>query len=244
MASRIPVSRFAPSPIDPCFCGSGMTFRNCCGSWEPGRKPPGGVLVFPDFLDRETCSKWIKRLERQPHLRAAVSDINLSREVVESPTRVCDDVKPGAMRKIIFDRVAEGFEQAVPATGRNIAWYETPRILRYRSGGYYHRHSDSCQVDRADHQWYKVLDRDLSLLIYLNDDFTGGGLSFIHFNYHFRPTPGSLVIFPSDNRYEHQAEVVRSGVRYVIASWAAFEGNPRVCVQPPAEAIYPKTDGR
>lgn len=239
MALGIPVPRFSPFPADPCFCLSGEVFGDCCGSMEVDRKPPGGVLVFPNFLDEAKCKKWIQRLESQPRLRAAVSDVNLSKVVVESPTRVCDDVKPGALRKVIFDCVADGFEMATPSTGRSISWYETPRILRYEAGGYYRRHSDSCQVNRTNNQWYKVLDRDLSLLLYLNDDYTGGGLRFIHFNYYFRPLPGSLLIFPSDNRYEHQAETVKSGLRYAIASWAAFSGTPRVNAKPPADVIYP-----
>jgi predicted 2-oxoglutarate/Fe(II)-dependent dioxygenase YbiX len=237
MAKGILVPRFSPASIDPCFCRSGRAFGDCCGSRAADRKPPGGALVFPDFLDQATCGKWVQRLERQPRLRAAVNDINKSARAIEDPTRVCDDVKPGPMRKIIFDRVASGFAKAAQLTGRSLDWYETPRILRYQSGGFYQRHSDSCQVDGVSNQWFKVLDRDLSLLIYLNDDYTGGGLSFIHFNYHYRPRPGDLLVFPSDNRYEHQAEKVLSGVRYVIASWAAFKDNPRVFSQAPADAI-------
>jgi predicted 2-oxoglutarate/Fe(II)-dependent dioxygenase YbiX len=86
---------------------------------------------------------------------------------------------------------------------------------------------------------FRLRDRDLSLLIYLNDDFTGGGLTFTHFNFHFRPEPGDLLVFPSDNRYVHQAEKVESGVRYVIVSWAALKGVPRVAGQPPENAVIP-----
>lgn len=238
MASRLPVPPFSPKPTEPCFCRSGKPFNDCCGSTAPDRKPPGGVMIFPGHVDADTCRKWVKRLERQPRLRAAVSDINNPKKLVEDPTRVCDDVKPGPMRKVLFDRVIEGFQKTVPFTGRNIAWYETPRILRYQAGGFYKRHSDSCQVDKSIKQWFKVMDRDLSLLIYLNDDFTGGGLTFTHFNYHYRPSPGDLLIFPSDNRYIHQAEKVDSGLRYVIASWAAFTQSPRVCDKPPEYAIF------
>lgn len=237
MALGIPVPRFSPTSVEACFCLSGKAFGDCCGSRSTERKPPGGALVFPGFLDRKTCDKWVQRLEKQPRLRATISDVNRSAVSVEDPSRVCDDVKPGSMRKIIHNRVAAAFDKAAVATGRSVDWYETPRILRYQAGGFYQRHSDSCQVDKLSNQWFKVLDRDLSLLIYLNDDFTGGGLSFIHFNYYFRPQPGDLLMFPSDNRYEHQAEKVHSGLRYVIASWAAFRGSPRVFDQAPSDAI-------
>ena len=203
--------------------------------------------MFSGFLDPATCQKWVARLEQQPRLRATVLDLKRSTSGaavnVEDPSRVCHDVKPGVLRKQINDRVAEGFRLAVAKTGRALAWFETPRILRYQAGGFYLRHADSCQVERASNNWYKVRDRDLSLLIYLNEDFTGGGLSFVNFNYHFRPHTGDLLVFPSDNRYEHQAEIVRSGVRYVIASWAAFTGSPRVFEKPPKDAIRFSAEG-
>jgi predicted 2-oxoglutarate/Fe(II)-dependent dioxygenase YbiX len=83
----------------------------------------------------------------------------------------------------------------------------------------------------------KIHDRDISLLIYLNEDYTGGGLSFMNFNYHLRPKTGDMLAFPSDNRYEHQAEEVQSGIRYVIVSWAAFNGSKRVLDSPPPGSI-------
>ena len=73
-------------------------------------------------------------------------------------------------------------------------------------------------------------DRDLSLLLYLNEDYSGGGLTFTNFHCHFRPRTGDLLVFPSDNRYEQQAEVVQAGVRYAIASWAAVSGRRRLIV--------------
>ena len=121
---------------------------------------------------------------------------------------------------------------------RSIAWFEVPRVLRYSPGGYYIRHADSCQVGEDGTTWYKVEDRDLSLLIYLNRDFTGGGLSFTRFHCHYQPRAGDLIAFPSDNRYEHRAEVVQSGFRYAIACWAAFTDEPRVRPKPPRDAIY------
>ena len=110
-------------------------------------------------------------------------------------------------------------------------------MSRYQTGGFFLGHADSCLLDPATNNWFKVRDRDLSLLIYLNEDFTGGGLSFINFNYHFRPAIGDMLVFPSDNRYAHQAEVVESGFRYVIVSWAALAGRPRVSDTLPQGAI-------
>jgi len=238
---RFPVPRFAPKDADPCFCHSGKPFILCCGSRVEPRKLPAGVQAFPGFLDRASCKKMVKRLETQPRHKAGTSDPAATRAgkltYVESSARICDHVHPGTMRARIFDLIERGYQQAVAGSGHTLAWFEYPSILRYGPGGFYRQHADSCVYEKADDTWYKIQDRDLSLLLYLNEDFEGGGLTFINFNYHFRPKVGDLLVFPSDNRYEHQAEKVESGLRYCIASWAALEGTRKVFDKPPEGAV-------
>lgn len=54
-------------------------------------------------------------------------------------------------------------------------------------------------------------------VLYLNDDYSGGELFFPKFDYDTVPEPGSLVIFPSGELYEHGVRLVKEGpVRYVI----------------------------
>jgi predicted 2-oxoglutarate/Fe(II)-dependent dioxygenase YbiX len=213
----------------------------CCGSRLEERGFPAGVQVYRNFLDPETCQKWVKRLEKQPRVKAQTTDVAGTRagkvKFVDNPARVCDNVKPGTMRKRVFDAIERGYEWAVKGSGHSLAWFEFPNILRYEPGGFYRKHADSCLFEKSDQTWYKVQDRDLSLLLYLNDDFEGGGLTFTNFNFHFRPKAGDLLVFPSDNRYEHQAENVESGIRYCIASWAALKGTRKVFDQPPAAAV-------
>jgi predicted 2-oxoglutarate/Fe(II)-dependent dioxygenase YbiX len=238
---RFAVPAFNPNMTDRCFCNSGRNFGECCGSRSPQRALPAGVQLFSGFLDKDTCKKWVKRFEKQPRVRARMANRNSASasavKFVEDPARVCHNVKLGAMRVRVLDAIVRGYQRAVAGTGHELAWYEMPNILRYQPGGFYLSHSDSCIHEPADGNWYKILDRDLSLLIYLNDDFEGGGLTFMRFNFHLKPRAGDLLIFPSDNRYEHQAEKVESGIRYCIASWAALHGTRKVFQQPTEAAI-------
>lgn len=238
---RFPVPPFAMQDADPCFCRSGRAFAACCGSRQKQRNLPAGVQVFHGFLDPIVCQKWIKRLEKHPREKALTTDITASRigklSVKENPARIVDRVKPGPMRARVFDAMERGFQWAIQGSGHSLLWFEYPSILRYEPGGFYRKHADSCVYEQSDQTWYKIQDRDLSLLLYLNDDFEGGGLTFANFNYHFKPKPGDLLVFPSDNRYEHQAEKVTSGLRYCIASWAALKGTRKVFDKPPASAL-------
>jgi len=238
---RFPVPPFKPADKDPCFCRSGHRFDECCGSRLQQRRAPAGVQIFPGFLDIDTCQKWVKRFEKQPRLRSTTTDRDATRKgglkYVEDPARVCHNVVAGTMRTRIIEAIKRGYLQALGDSGHKLAWFEMPNILRYEPGGFYLHHADSCLFELADRTWYKVQDRDLSMLIYLNDDFTGGGLTFVKFNFHYRPRIGDLLVFPSDNRYEHQAEKVESGIRYCIASWAALEGTRKVFNIPPKDAV-------
>lgn len=238
---RFLVPSFAPQDHEPCFCRSGKAFIICCGSRMADRNFPAGVQVFPGFLDRTSCKKWVKRLETKARVQSVTTDPEATRSgklaQMQNSSRVCENVNPGTMRAAIFDVIERGYRQAVAGSGHTLAWYEFPNILRYGPGGHYRKHSDSCIFEKTEQVWYKVHDRDLSLLLYLNEDFEGGGLTFSNFNFHYRPKVGDLLVFPSDNRYEHQAEEVKSGLRYCIASWAALVGTRKVFDKPPVSAV-------
>lgn len=54
-------------------------------------------------------------------------------------------------------------------------------------------------------------------VLYLNDDYSGGELFFPKLNLEVKPEPGSLVIFPGTELYEHGVRPVKEGpIRYVI----------------------------
>lgn len=116
----------------------------------------------------------------------------------------------------------------MPYFGMDLHWVSPPSVLKYTSGGKYDAHSDNEYWDDASRRWVRSLDRDYSLLIYLNDDFQGGGLYFPNFDLRLRPEPGMLVAFPSDHRFQHAAEPLTAGERYVIVSWAAARGVPKL----------------
>ena len=104
-------------------------------------------------------------------------------------------------------------------------------------GGQYSVHADAHIWMSEEKNWNQVLDRDLSLLLYINSEFEGGRLIFPNCNFTIAPSRGLLVAFPSDWRYIHGAYPVTKGVRYAIVSWAAAKGGPRVNPTPPDTAI-------
>ena len=234
----IPDGAFPPGRNEACFCGSGRRFKHCCGNRSSDRSPPHGLGIVEDFLsaeERAHLAGLAATLEGKPFMVLERAN-NLAPTLDD--TRVCEWVVLGDSQRLIDDVVARAFaKEIIPRTGRSIDWYEQPQLLRYSSGGYYVYHSDAYDYEIEQGAWRKAADRDISLLLYLNDEYTGGELEFKRLSYTLRPKAGMLVWFPSDIRYEHMARVVRSGRRYVIVSWAAASGVERVREEPPKRAI-------
>lgn len=103
------------------------------------------------------------------------------------------------------------------------------QILHYGVGGHYIPHVDAETLYKDDdglELWEKTLDRDLSVVCFLNDDFEGGELVFPQLDLSIEPRAGTLVCFPSDHHFIHGVNPVRKGHRYTAVSWMRIVGMP------------------
>lgn len=233
---------FKPDRREPCFCGSGLRFKHCCGSFADDRKPPHGVHVIDDFLSSNQCKKWLDSARQRPSSWLRVVDPERSTAdntvFMKDPHRITERVDMSSRQLELNRLVRDALRSHIlPVFKDDAAWFEPPHVLKYSPGGYYNTHADSHYLDPKSGLWDKILDRDVSLLMYLNGDYSGGALRFDNFNYTLRPRPGMLVFFPSDHRYLHTAEQVTSGIRYAIVSWVALQQPRKVCAKAPESAI-------
>lgn len=225
----IPDESFPPGRNEPCFCGSGQRFKHCCGVRSAERQPPHGVGVVEDFLARDERRELVRLADSLRGQRFMVRDRARNLVPTLDDTRVAERVDFGDSQHVLDNVVARAFEEhVIPRTGQSIEWYEEPQLLRYTAGGFYLYHSDAYDYVIEQRAWRKAVDRDISLLIYLNDEYAGGELQFKRLSYTLRPRAGMLLWFPSDIRYEHMAKLVSSGCRYALVSWAAAAGVERV----------------
>ena len=87
--------------------------------------------------------------------------------------------------------------------------------LKYTEGGFYKPHTD----------YHLKFPRNVSLVYFLNNDYKAGELSFYNpsdFNEKYltiEPTPGRLVMWPSNYLYPHSVNPVKKGTRFVLVSW-------------------------
>jgi prolyl 4-hydroxylase len=184
---------------------------------------PGGTrlserpetTVFENFLTNSECDYLIRTAD-PAFAPAPVGHVAGMREQVVRQIRTCDAAG--------FPWVAEN--PVIHAINRRIAavsgtepdWGEPMQILRYRPGQEFKPHRD-CTED-VENQ------RILTMLVYLNDAYTGGETVFLKSGLKFRGNKGDALLFrnaDSEGRPDmdtlHAGLPVLSGEKYVASRW-------------------------
>ena len=132
----------------------------------------------------------------------------------------------------ITDEMAKKLEQAVagcfvthivPKYRCQFKSYEPVQFLGYPIGGHYKSHNDGEHFNYETRQWEKLLDRDVSFLFYLNDQYGGGELEFTDLGLTIKPKKGMMIAFPSYKDFAHKVHPVTWGHRYSLVSWVGTQ---------------------
>ena len=67
--------------------------------------------------------------------------------------------------------------------------------------------------------------RDISSVLYLNDDFVGGVFSFDIQGIRIIPKAGTLILFPGTRPFTHSVSILESGLRYVVPQFWAIKNS-------------------
>ena len=162
---------------------------------------PHGIEIVEDCLSPEECRDWVRFAADRPSRPLGVIDWKASGPAeADKPDdrRVTDRVHMGDDRdQQLRDLMVRIYVSGIgPQLGRKSAWFESPQVLRYNVGGFYRSHADADSYEPERSRWCHHLDRDISVLLYLNDEFEGGELRFEYFDFRIRPKAGMLVWSP------------------------------------------------
>jgi Rps23 Pro-64 3,4-dihydroxylase Tpa1-like proline 4-hydroxylase len=94
-------------------------------------------------------------------------------------------------------------------------------FLHYTNGAYYKSHIDGQYLE--DDTAKRGVDRDITCVVYLNDDYQGGNIHFDFFNTKIKPNASDILMYPTTWQFSHGVEPV-IGDRYAIVFW--FQTNP------------------
>jgi Rps23 Pro-64 3,4-dihydroxylase Tpa1-like proline 4-hydroxylase len=101
--------------------------------------------------------------------------------------------------------VSKDYESMHP--GLDIGMLCPLSISKYFVGSMMGKHTDTHDDDEG---------KTVSVVLYLNDDYTGGEIELPDHDIVVKPTPGSIVVFPSRKPYFHQSNTILSGEKYIV----------------------------
>jgi prolyl 4-hydroxylase len=120
-------------------------------------------------------------------------------------------------------------QQSEKLTGIPIKNQENTQVAMYEIGGIFKEHYDSCVYDDKEYCNIKhnAGERRSTLLVYLNDDFTGGETEFVECGIKIKPIAGKGVLFWSTDENEklihkslHKAHPIISGEKWIATKWS------------------------
>lgn len=83
----------------------------------------------------------------------------------------------------------------------------------WKPGAFAADHADNAELDGTPNAW---IENKLVTMIYLNDDFEGGHLTFRDHKLAFKPQTGSVIVFDVGINNVHAVTEVTSGTRYTM----------------------------
>lgn len=163
-----------------------------------------------DVLSKEERLGFIEKIEREVGEVAPIIGLEGPEvdQAVRNNTRVMwDDEKLAAE---LLQRVRAKVPDRLMSMSLGLA-NERIRLYRYSAGQRHGAHWDTPIERVTDGVFEQTL---LTFVVYLNDDFTGGGTWFPDLGQMIHPKAGRALLF--QHRVLHEAEEVQGGVKYVL----------------------------
>uniref|UniRef100_A0A6C0IBS2 Fe2OG dioxygenase domain-containing protein n=1 Tax=viral metagenome TaxID=1070528 RepID=A0A6C0IBS2_9ZZZZ len=201
-------------------------------SWSEGRMPSTTeyftadseytIEEIPHFLSQEECNRIIElsvnNLSQSKLFKEGdVEDMSLRRSKQAWLTGQEDP-----MLVTISQRIAK-------RTNTDITDQESYQVVKYDKDGFYKPHFDACNLKAGDDCERMNLGkgpRYLTFLMYLNDDFDGGGTFFPELNLTVKPETGKAVIFHNVDieghvlpKSMHGGMEVTGGEKWIANKW-------------------------
>jgi len=180
------------------------------------------ISVVEGLLDAELCQHVLQVTECCQFDRAKIEFEKEDTQIRSNESLYLDDrdsllrstnelilSKVTIVQKLLYQHYGIGFPHA-----------ETCSILRYEEGQFYKRHIDNILLrSRLDEADRGLPIRDVSVIGYLNEEFSGGETYFDRQDLKFKPKTGDVLVFPAFWTHPHQSLPITEGVKYSFVTW-------------------------
>ena len=174
------------------------------------------LFLLPDFLDAAMCASLTAELAEAPTTQAPVY-IEGTEGVIHETVRKTTSLHPADETfSQVHERLLTQKSALESHFGLQLHDCERPQFLRYVEGDFFVRHQDG-NTHQLDFDHLRV--RRISIVVFLNDSFSGGALTFYDSAGAFSlpGQTGLLVAFTADTF--HEVLPVTAGERFTIISW-------------------------
>tara|TARA_R110000868_G_scaffold89062_3_gene248066 strand:+ start:991 stop:2160 length:1170 start_codon:yes stop_codon:yes gene_type:complete len=181
-----------------------------------------------EFLSNEDCLEIMKMIDAN-HQRSSVVEGGTDRTSYSShrTSSTCNLDANNEVIKKLHNKISEYL-------GIELEKGEALQGQLYEPGQYFKAHHDYFSGDAYNKHCLSSGNRTKTLMIYLNDDFTGGETSFPNLGLKVMPKTGKAVVW--DNMIDgkgdpdslHEGSEIKEGKKYIITSWwreKAWNGN-------------------
>lgn len=184
-------------------------------------KNKDNVVLIHDFMDKDVLQELTQYLDTKQDDDEFLGGKDLRLDTLKIET-------PELARKIIqyeqkiYDAISDVFTKryGIGITRKPINTLHFVKWIQGMSSGL---HADCQAHDGTPASAGNFHKYNISILMYPNDNYVGGEITFPDYDIVIKPRAGDLVIFPGNNYYKHTVEMVESGVRYTMPSWYSFD---------------------
>lgn len=122
----------------------------------------------------------------------------------------------------IFDQIIYNFinKYNVPIKKNPSNYYH---FVKWLPGMLSKLHSDCEKPNGGSTNYFNFDELNISVLVYINDGYSGGSIIFPNQQIFLKPSSGDLIIFPSNNSYKYEITRVQNNKKYVMRSWYSFD---------------------
>lgn len=178
------------------------------------------LYSIPNFLSDEECDKVIAHIDEH-NAPSRVSNDNLTGGGIDTAHRtsytsnLSDDIVPKLKQRIALELGIDNIRKGEGIQGQ-----------RYQPGQYFKPHCDFFSGRSYNSNCLASGNRTHTLMVFLNDDFTGGATNFPTLKMKFPPKKGTAVVWENMTQDGqtipealHEGQEVIEGTKYIITSW-------------------------
>jgi prolyl 4-hydroxylase len=181
------------------------------------------ILLFNDLLDSELCHHITQIAECCQFEPAGIKIGTVENQIRSNEILYLGNEKNSLLTStndLLLGKIDIIQQYLFKSYGVKFPHAESCSILRYQPGQFYKRHIDNLLLSsRFEEVAHGMPTRDISVVGYLNENFTGGETFFDRQDLKIKPKKGSAIVFPAYYTHPHQSLPIDTGQKYAFTSW-------------------------